>query len=247
MPPDSASRLLLRTTGLPKSTPDSPSTPYSTMDAPHVPYSNENTRFEVPETSGIRRLWPKIQSASRKALQRHVNWEVEGREPYHEYIHQLVDAGWDNLKGLDDYMSEDWQDRNLVVSVVDITNEFEKRRFADIHDELALRAFLSEESRDGVKVRLYMAEQSGQLGSGVIETFGSVLGLDPRFFQWNLFGHQRILSPAERHRAPYTSIGFTIPKASTPEKGDVEYFRVSIYIQPDEVGDGWTGRSLTRV
>jgi hypothetical protein len=243
MPPDSASRLLLNTTGLPKLTTDSPFTPYSTMDAPHTRYSNENTSFEVPETSGITRLWQKTQSWPRKSLQRHVNWEVGGREPYHEYIHQLVDAGWDNLKGLDDYMSEAWEDRDLVVSVVDITNEFEQKRFADIHNELTLREFLSQERRDGVKVRLYMTEQSGQLGSGVIEAFGSALGLDPRFFQWNLFGHKRLFSPAERHRAPYTSIGFTIPKASTPAKGDVEYFRVSIYIQPDEVGDGWTGLS----
>jgi hypothetical protein len=41
-----------------------------------------------------------------------MNWEEEGHEPYHEYVHQLVDAGWDNLKGLDDYMSEDWEDRD---------------------------------------------------------------------------------------------------------------------------------------
>jgi hypothetical protein len=67
---------------------------------------------------------------------------------------------------------------------------------------------LSEESRDGVKVRLYMAEQRGHLASGVIEAFGSVLGLDPRFFQWNIFGNKHVLPPAERHRAPFTSVGF---------------------------------------
>jgi hypothetical protein len=176
------------------------------------------------------------------SLLRHAGWEAEGRAPYHEYIHQLVDAGWDNLKGLDDYMTEDWEDRELVVSVLDITNEFKQKRFPDIRNEYALKKFLSEESRDGVKVRLYMAEQCGHLASGVIEAFGSVLALDPRFFQWNLFGNRRVLSPAERHRAPFTSIGFTVPKGCAQAKGDLEYFRVSIYIQPDEVGDGWTGQ-----
>jgi hypothetical protein len=176
-----------------------------------------------------------------------MNWEEEGREPYHEYVHQLVDAGWDNLKGLDDYMSEDWEDRDLAISVLDITDGFQQMRFPDIHDELELKRFLSEESRDGVKVRLYMAEQRGRLASGVIEAFGSVLGLDPRFFQWNIFGNKHVLSPAERHRAPFASVGFMLPKAFTPTKGDVEYFRVSIYILPDEVGDGWTGQSSISV
>jgi hypothetical protein len=81
----------------------------------------------------------------------------------------------------------------------------------------------------------------------VIEAFGSVLGLDPRFFQWNIFGNKHVLPPAERHRAPFTSVGFMLPKTSTSAKGDVEYFRVSIYILPDEVGDGWTGQSFISV
>jgi len=246
MSPNSTSRLLPHTASLPRSTRDNPVTNYSTIGALDANYLNEDTSFEVPEVRGIRRLWRKAKNRSRSSLQRHANWEVGGRAPYHEYVHQLVDAGWDNLKGLDDYMTDDWEDRDLVVSVLDITNEFKQKRYPDIHNEDELKKFLSEERRNGTKVRLYMAEQRGHLASGVIEAFGSVLELDPRFFQWNLFGNKRILSPAERHRAPFTSIGFTIPKASALTKGDVEYFRVSIYIQPDEMGDGWTGQTSTR-
>ena len=250
-PSNPTSRLLANTIPpLPRSTIDNPGAQYSPIsptDGFPAYYSSENTRFETPKSRGIRRLWQNTRNATEASLQRYMNWEAEGRECYHEYVHQLVDAGWDNLKGLDDYMSEDWEDRDLVISVLDITDEFQQMRFPDIHDELELKRFLSEESRDGVKVRLYMAEQRGHLASGVIEAFGSVLGLDPRFFQWNIFGNRHVLSPAERHRAPFTSVGFMLPKAFTSAKGDVEYFRVSIYILPDEVGDGWTGQSSTSV
>jgi hypothetical protein len=217
--------------------------PMSPIDALPTHHSSQNTPVEEPETRGIRRLWRKTRNATEDSLHRHMDWEVEGREPYHEYVHQLVDAGWDNLQALDDYMSEDWGDRDLVVSVLDITDRFQQVRFADIYNEHQLKRFLSEVSRGGSPVRLYMAEQKGHIESGVIEAFGSVLGLDPRFFQSNIFGNKRILSPAERHRAPFISIGFALPKASSQTKGDVEYFRVSIYILPDEVGDGWTGQS----
>jgi len=217
--------------------------PQSMIDSPITPYANENTRFGLPETRGIREFWRKNRKPRQDSLQRYLNWEAQGREPYHEYVHQLVDAGWDNLKGLDDYMSEDWEDRDLVISVLDITDKCEQKRHSDIRNEVALKTFLSDESRDGVKVRLYMAEQRGHLSSAVIEAFGSVLGLDPRFFQWNLFGNRRILSPAERHRAPFTSIGFTIPKDSNLGRSDLEYFRVSIYIQPAEAKGSWTSQS----
>src|ERR1700722_11519544 len=163
---------------LPRSTIDNSSvqySPISPIDGFPTQYSSENTRFEAPETRGsIRRFWRNTRYATENSLHRYMNWEEEGCEPYHEYVHQLVGAGWDNLKGLDDYMSEDWEDRDLVISVLDITDGFQQMRFPDIHDELALKRFLSEESRDGVKVRLYMAEQRGHLASGVIEAFGSV-------------------------------------------------------------------------
>jgi len=92
-----------------------------------------------------------------------------------------------------------------------------------------------------------MTEQTGHLAGGVILVFGSVLRLDPRFFQWNLFGNKRIPSPAERHRASFPNIGLTISEASTRGKGDEEYFRVSIYIQLGEVEGSWTGQSSVLV
>jgi hypothetical protein len=200
----------------------------------------ENTRSNTVDT---RRPHLHCRPATQTTLQRIVGWEVKGREPYHDYIHGLVDAGWDNLKGLNDYMSEDWEDENLVISVLDITHRFKQKRYPDIRDVPALKKFLSEESHDGVKVRFYLVEQDGALASGVIEALGGLLGLDPRFFQWNLFGNKRILSPAERHRAPFTSIGFTVPKGSTVIKDEEEYFRVSIYIKSDETSSSWTGPS----
>lgn len=74
-------------------------------------------------------------------------------------------------------------DRDIVVSVLDITNRFQQVRFADIHDEHEFTRFLSEVGRGDSKVRLYIAEQSGHIASGLIKTFEEVLGLDPRFFQ----------------------------------------------------------------
>jgi hypothetical protein len=45
-----------------------------------------------------------------------------------------------------------------------------------------LKKFLDEQSREGMKVRLYLVEQKGNVAAGVIEVFGSLLGLDLRFF-----------------------------------------------------------------
>lgn len=157
-------------------------------------------------------------------------------------MHKLVEAGWDNLKPLDDYMCQDVEDKDLVISVLDILDGDVLKRHNDYHDEAELKTFLHNDKRDGVKVRLVLAEQQGPgLSSGVMEALGGSLKLDPRFFQWNIFGNQHLLSPSERHRAPFTSIGFTVPKERTQATTDTEFFRVSIYVQPDAVGDGWTG------
>src|SRR5580692_3233220 len=104
MAPNSTSRLILDTTGLPGETINTPITHYSTIDPLRVHFSNENTSPEVSVSRVLRRLWRNTQSASRKSLLRQVNWGMEGRTSYHDYVHQLVDAGWDNLKGLDDCM-----------------------------------------------------------------------------------------------------------------------------------------------
>ena len=173
-------------------------------------------------------------------------------------MHKLVEAGWDNLKPLDDYMSRDVEDADLVISVLDILDDElppnpapKLHRHADLHDEAELSTFLHTDNRAGVKARLILAEQQGPgLASGVIETLGASLKLDPRFFQWNIFDDKHLLSPSERHRAPFTSVGFTVPKEESTRTTttETEFFRVGVYVQPDEeggdggVGGGWTGR-----
>jgi hypothetical protein len=193
----------------------------------------------------IRAVTRKLSRKSRRTTGKsQKGWEEHGREPYHEYIHQLVDAGWDNLKKLDEYLSQnrkEKRERDLTISVLDVLDDFQQKRHEDIGDELALKTFLSEASRDAVKVRLFMVEQLGSLSSGVMEAFGSALKLDPRFFQWSLYGHKNLLSPAERHRVPFTSIGFTVLSDSTAPRTDTDFFRVSVYIKNDEARDHWTG------
>jgi Mg2+ and Co2+ transporter CorA len=216
--------------------------PEITIDAPPAEDPNPtNIRFATQELKGIKKLSRKQRKATHSSLQPWAGWEKDKREPYHEYIHQLASAGWDNLKELDEYMTTDIEDRNLVISVVDITDDYLLKHYPDIRDEVTLKDFLRNESRQNSKIRLYLAEQEGNLASGVIEAFGSVLGLDPRFFQWNIFGSRSLLSPAERHRSPFSSVSFTVPRTSTPSKADSETFRVSIYIKPEKDEDFWTG------
>jgi hypothetical protein len=211
--------------------------------------TSANPRSRVPELKGFRRFSHKIRRATRDALQTRPDWEARGREPYHEYVHRLVEAGWDNLKGLDKYMCQNFEDKDLVISVLDITDDFAVRRWPDMHDEGALQNFLAEESRGGSRVRLFLAEQRTQtyqsLSSGVMEAFGSAMKLDPRFFQLNIDGNKRLLlPPSESHRTPFTSIGFTVRNESTTSNGtETQFFRISICIQPDDSGDGWTGSS----
>lgn len=212
------------------------------MPPPHT--DSLNTHFNAASSAHESKHFRLTRRPTRNStLQRWPGWEVGGqREPYHAYVHQLVAAGWDNLKPLDDYMCQDVEDKDLVISVLDILEGDVLKRHDDYHDEAELKAFLREDKREGVKVRLILAEQQGPgLSSGVVEALGGSLKLDPRFFQWNVFGNKHLLSPSERHRAPFTSIGFTVPNERTQAKTDTEFFRVSIYVQPDAVGDGWTG------
>jgi hypothetical protein len=148
---------------------------------------------------------------------------------------------WDNLTDLDKYMATDYEDADLIISVVDFTDHAEIKRREDLRSVTALQAFLDGDSRDGVRVRLYLAEQRDSLSSAVMEAFGSKLNLDPRFFQWNISGSKNLMSPADRHRVPFTNIGFTILDPSTPKMTDTSFFRVTVYIQPDREGEGWTG------
>lgn len=202
-----------------------------------------NEHYIVPQLKGIRKFSRKSRKATKSSLQPFQGWENPDRRPYHQYVHELVQAGWDNLEILDKYMQTDWEDQQLVISVLDITDEFQQKRWPDIHDGLVLKNFLSEQNRAGVKVRLYMAEQQGDMAAGVMNAFGSSLDLDPRFFQWTLRGVKHVLTPSEHHRASYLSIKFGVPRLSTPSKTDAEKFKVTVYIKPDDVGDGWTGWS----
>ncbi|MCJ1398150.1 hypothetical protein MMC11_001347 [Xylographa trunciseda] len=203
--------------------------------------SADTPRPNLPELKGRQKASRSKRQGTHKSLQWTAGWEAKGRAPYHDYVHKLVEAGWDNLKDVDEHMNQNSEDKDLVVSVIDILDNLEMKRRVDIRDVPALDEFLVNESREGVKVRLYMAEQRGKLSSAVMETLGANLRLDPRFFQWNIKGSNNLMSPADRHRAPFTSIGFTVLDPSTAKVTDTFFFRTTIYIQPDEVGDGWTG------
>ncbi|KAH0551635.1 hypothetical protein GP486_007149, partial [Trichoglossum hirsutum] len=210
----------------------------------HVRVGGVNEHYIVPELTGIKRFSRKARKLTHDPLQQYQGWEPAGtRQPYHEYVHQLVLAGWDNLQELDSYMMTDVEDQDLVVSVLDITESFEQVRRPDIHDGAVLKSFLEEDNRHGVKVRLYMAEQRGNLAARVIEAFGSSLCLDPRFFLWSMRDKHGVapLPTSHRHRAPFMSIGFGVPLIRTSLRTDAENFRVSVYIHHDEVGSGWTG------
>lgn len=206
--------------------------------------NSANQHYIQPKVDGIQQFSRKSRKATKNSLQPYQGWEqppVSNREPYHQYVHELVEAGWDSLRFLDDYMGTDIEDQELVISVLDITENNQRRPWPDIHDYAVLKTFLNEQGRDGAKVRLYMAEQKGPLSAGVMEAFGSSLNLDPRFFQWSIKGNKHVLEPSARHRAPFTSIGFGVPKLSTSLVTDAERFKVTVYVKHDSVGQGWTG------
>ena len=219
------------------------SVPSTFAEAPARPHPRDflgaDVRARPSELPGLQNLFSrKLRTRDESILPR---WEMRPRQPYHDYVHQLVEAGWDNLKPLDNYMGQNSEDKDLVVSVLDISKDNRLHRWPDIFDEAQLRHFLTSVDRENAQVRLFMAEQSGNLASGVMDAFGTALKLDPRFFQWNVQGHRHLLTPSVRHRAPFTSIGFTVLNTSTPSTVDTEFFRISYYVKPDDEGDGWTG------
>ena len=231
--------------------------------APLPRQDSKNEFYVAPEIKGIHHLSRKSRKAAKSSLQQYQGWEQppESRPPYHEYIHDLVQGGWDILKPLDDYMSVDIEDQELVISILDITDAWQLERQPDIYDVLALKKTLNEGKPANVKVRLFMTEQQGGLAASVMAALGSSLDLDPRFFQAGLRGNKHVLAPSERHRAPFTSITFGVPKLSTPLRTDAEKFKVMFYVKPDNAvrqmstlkegvqmhpsaGDGWTGVCL---
>ncbi|MCJ1357828.1 MAG: hypothetical protein MMC33_007824 [Icmadophila ericetorum] len=205
-----------------------------------------NEHFHIPEFKGLSKFSRRAQRSKHNTLQINPSWEQppESRKPYHSYVHDLIEAGWDHLRPLDRYMGVDTEDAALVISILDITDDNTSHRWPDIHDGLRLKEFMDKTSRTGVKVRLYLAEQQGDMAAGVMEALGGSLDLDPRFFQSSIHGSGHGLTASERHRAPYISLIFGLPVLSTPSRTDAEKTKVSIYILPDATGDGWTGICL---
>lgn len=212
----------------------------------HNGTSTSNGNWHPQKLKRLHRLSRKKRKASRSSLQAFAGWEAGSppkRQPYHDYVHNLVEVGWENLHDLDKYMGTDIEDSELVISVVDITAQHQIRRWPDIHDSSVLKDFIGtrDKAKDGSKVRLYLAEQKGNIASSVMEAFGSSLSLDPRFFQWSIHGSRHVFTPSERHRSPYLSIGFGVLKKDSQCRTDTENFPVLVYVLPDKEGDGWTG------
>ncbi|KAF3163421.1 hypothetical protein EYR41_008814 [Orbilia oligospora] len=169
------------------------------------------------------------------------SWEVSERSAYHEYVHNLVLTGWDNLKRLDDYMENDIQDTNLAVSVIDIKSNHEVERVQDLHSIAEVDSFLQEQVRGNARVRMYLVEHGGSIQSSMIDCLGQHLQMDPRFFASNLFGPYMVIAPADRHRAPFSGLGFTVLRPTRSRTTETKFFRVSIYVKPDINGAGWCG------
>ena len=183
------------------------------------------------------RRWKLNRKAIHASLQ---NWDH--RNPYHEYVHQLVAAGWENLQGLEDYLSHAVPTQDgLVVSVLDITHDFKRKLWSTINNERELKKFMGEPNREDSKVRLYMVEYADTPATCIIEAFGSALKLDPRFFNWSIKSKGHVLTASQRHRAPYINLGFAVLNGSNLRNTGSENFKVLIYIKPDDEGDGWTG------
>lgn len=156
------------------------------------------------------------------------------REPYHEYVHQLVRAGWENLRDLDNYMSAAQPPipaRPLVISVLDISEDSKLKEWPVITGEHELSKFMKEETREGVNVRLYLAEYPEAPRASTIEAFGSSFKLDPRFFKLAINSPGHVFTPAQRHRTPFVSINFGVLNEATELRTDAEKFKVLVYIQ----------------
>ena len=156
------------------------------------------------------------------------------RGPYHEYVHKLVEAGWENLRDLDNYMSAGQRagpNRPLIISVLDISNDSQLKVWPVTTDENELSSFMKEQTRDGVRVRLYMAEYPDCPRASTIEAFGGAFKLDPRFFKLAINSPGHVFTPAQRHRAPFVSIGFGVLNESTDSRTDTKKFNVLVYSQ----------------
>ena len=178
-----------------------------------------------PERS-LRRRW-------RKSTKQEWTQPI-ARAPYHQYVHQLVDAGWENLRDLDNYMiagQPNGPTRPLVISVLDISNDSQLKQWPVITDEHELSRFIKEQTREDVKVRLYLAEYPDAPRASTIEAFGNSFKLDPRFFKLAIKSPGHVFTPAQRHRAPYISLNFGVLNEATASRTDAEKFNVLVYVQ----------------
>lgn len=185
--------------------------------------------FENRVDSGfksLRRFTHRNRGSTHTSLE---DWAVrEG--PYHRYVHELVAAGWSNLQDLQDYLERPAGQHNEVVSVMDITTD-KKHNYPDLKTNFELKNFMDTNKRSANAVRLYMAEYDRLPSAGLIETFGSGLQLDPRFFQWAIHSKGHVFTPSQRHRAPYVALGCGILDSTTRSTTDVEKFKVLVYIR----------------
>lgn len=120
----------------------------------------------------------------------------------------------------------------LVVSVFDIFSDSKRKEWPELYNERDLKQFMDTNAdRHGANVRFYLAEYEGYPSPALIETLGSSLNLDPRFFQWIIHNRGHMFTPSERHNFPYMAIGFGILRDTTPSVTDAEKFKVMVYIQ----------------
>src|SRR5437764_3639055 len=116
--------------------PDSSPGPASGNDRVSArPFPPPNTYSKKPVAKRSFKSLRRSLRGTNSSLQQ--GWEENRTGPYHEYVHQLVDAGWDNLKTLDEYMSQNRKgnDQDLTVSILDITDNLQRKPHDDIHDE----------------------------------------------------------------------------------------------------------------
>src|SRR4051812_10798401 len=103
----------------------SDSSPSSALRNDHV--SQSTAPSKTPTAKSTSKSSRKGRRATSNPLKQ--GWEEQRLEPYHEYVRQLVDAGWNNLKKLDEYMSQNRKEkvRDLTVSILDITDNFQQK------------------------------------------------------------------------------------------------------------------------
>ena len=188
--------------------------------------SRQPTDNDTKTDRSVRRRW-------RKEVKQEWTQPIV-RGTYHEYVHELVEAGWENLRDLDNYMSAGQRagpNRPLIISVLDISNNSQLKVWPVIPDENGLSSFMKQQTRDGVKARLYMAEYPDCPRASTIEAFGGAFKLDPRFFKLAINSPGHVFTPAQRHRAPFVSIGFGVLNGNTDSRTNAEKFNVLVYAQ----------------